>query len=395
MHLKSVFQLGDLRNKRVLLRVDFNVLDSKGRIESDFRLKAVVPTIQYLVSRKAKVILASHAGRPGGKVVPSLSLKPVARRMQVLLKRKVGFCPVAIGIKADKAVAGLKPGEILLLENLRFYKGEDNNSDDFAFDLSRLADVFVNDAFGVSHRENASVVAITKFLHGYAGLLLEKEIAALTKVRNSPRRPMVAIIGGAKVSDKLAVINNLINKVDTILVGGAASSTFFKSLGHNVAKSLYEPKLLDMARQLYKKYSDKIVLPLTVEVARVTSKGPDLKSVREITLGEIKASEAILDVGSKCLDQYWPYIAHAGTIFWAGTMGDTNYAKFSVGTLTTAAFLGKSKAYTMIGGGETVSAIEKLKLAHKISHISTGGGASLEFLAGKELPGVKALIRRF
>ncbi|MBI3627011.1 phosphoglycerate kinase [Candidatus Uhrbacteria bacterium] len=386
---KTIQSCRNLKGQRVLLRVDFNVLDTQGRIESDFRLKAAIPSIKFLVSKGARVILTSHAGRPHGKDDPKYSLNSIGHRLSGLLGKPVKFAPDCVGPKVKKMISGLKPGQILLLENLRFYKAEENNDSKFAGELAGLADIYVNDAFGVCHRANASVTAITKKIPSYAGLLLQKEIKFFEHLRTSPKKPFLLVIGGAKAADKLAVIKNLINQVDRVLVGGAVSNTFLKATGRKIGGSLYEPDMVKQAGQIYKKYGNKISLPIDVMLA--TRPSGHQKGGRLATIYKIKSDDAILDIGPKTQARYAKYLASAKTIFWAGPMGDFEVKNFAQGTLTIAQTLGKSKANTVVGGGETISAIENLGLLKKISHVSTGGGAALEFLAGWPMPGLKSL----
>lgn len=386
-------QEAKVSGKTVFLRVDFNVLDKKGRIESDFRIKSSLPTIKWLVKEKAKIIIAAHAGRPEGKVVPQFSLKKISVELEKLLKRKIILAPDCVGPKVQSLAQALKPGQILMLENLRFHIEEEDNAPAFAKQLAALADIYINDAFGVSHRENASVSAITKFLPSYAGLLLQKEITSLSIVRDNPEQPLIVIIGGAKASDKIPVIKNLARHAHRILLGGAAASTFLKSHHYSIGQSLFEPEQVENARHLLHEFMEKIVLPLDVVVARSNAKGFDEKAVRETNIRDIHDNETVMDIGDYTYKTFVGYIKQAKTIFWAGPVGNTDYRRFSKGTIAIAKAISATKAYSVVGGGETIATLEKNKLLGKISHASTGGGAALEFLSGKELPGIKALLR--
>lgn len=376
----------NLKGKRVLVRADFNVLDKKGRIESDFRIKAVLPTIKFLIKNGARVVLASHAGRPNGKPVPEFSLKLIQKKLETFLKTKVAMAPDCIGPEVKKLITKTP---IAILENLRFHTEEEKNQPRFAKALAENADWYVNDAFGVCHRANASVVAITRFLPSYAGFLLQAEIQALSLVRDKPEHPFVIIIGGAKASDKIPVIKNLAYKADKILIGGASATTFLKAHHYQVAQSLHEPAILRQARDILHGNSAKIVLPIDVVVAEKISKG--YTRIRETSISDIHDHEEILDIGDYTIKRYLQYLKKAATIFWSGPLGNTDFDKFSQGTKIIAQNLAKLKGYAVVGGGETVAALEKYRISGKIGHVSTGGGAALEFLSGKNLPGIKAL----
>ncbi len=392
-HINKIQDAPNLKGKVVLLRVDFNVLDKKGRIESDFRIKSSLPTIKLLVKKGAKVVIAAHAGRPDGKVVPTYSLKTVAARLSKMLKKKVPLAPDCVGPKVQALILKMKPGQILMLENLRFHKGEEENDTQFAMRLALLADVYVNDAFGVSHRANASVEAITRRLKSYAGLLMQKEIVALSKVRDNPDKPMVILIGGAKASDKIPVITSLIKHADKVLLGGAASNTFLKAHHYNIGVSLYEPEQVDNARKILHANLARIVMPKDVVVCQMEGDGYNFKTIRETSIDDVHEKEAVLDIADYTYKTFAGYIREASTIFWAGPLGHTDYVQFSHGTYEVAKALASSKAFTVVGGGETVAALEKFKLLGKMKHVSTGGGASLEFLSGKPLSGIEALTK--
>ncbi len=372
----------DVAGKCVLVRVDFNVPFKDGKISDDKRIRAALPTIEFLRKKKAKVILMSHLGRPDGKVAEDLRLGPIALHLSKLLKHPVHYVFDCIGADVEDNVRGLHEGDVLLLENLRFYSEEEANDAGFAQKLAALADVYVNDAFGVSHRAHASVHAITKFLPSYAGFLLQKEVDALSGLLKSPKRPFIAIMGGAKVSDKIGVIESLLKKVDAILIGGAMMFTFYKALGYEVGKSKFEADKVALAKSLLKKGKKKIVLPVDVVVS-AGGKG------KVCSAHKIPKSMMGLDIGPETQAIYAEMILEAKTVFWNGPMGLFENKAFAKGTFAVAKAMSKAKAVTVVGGGDSVAAVEKLKL--NFTHVSTGGGASLELLEGKKLPGVAAL----
>ena len=382
----------DVKNKKVLVRVDFNVpMDANGNITDDTRIKASLETIKYLLKNKAVVILMAHLGRPKGKVTAKFSLAPVAVRLSALLKQNVQFVDNCVGQEVKDAVGQLETGEILLLENLRFHKEEEENDMEFAEKLAALADIYVNDGFGVSHRAHASVEGITHFLPSVAGFLLEKELRFLSKVVTNPVRPFAAIVGGAKVSDKIGVIDSLLDKADAILIGGGMANTFLAAEGFNLGNSLVEKDKLSLAKELLKKAEKnkvKMYLPLDLVMAEAFSADAKYK-VQDI--GNLNQDYMALDIGPKTAELYAKVLQSMNTIFWNGPMGVFEMDAFCKGTEAVANALGESKGMTIVGGGDSVAAIEKLKLTKKIKHISTGGGASLEFLEGKVLPGVAAL----
>lgn len=383
----------NISGKRVLVRVDFNVpLDKEGNVTDDTRIAAALPSIKYLVGEKAKVILMSHLGRPKGKVDERYSMDPVAARLQQLLPgvsvRKVDDC---VGEEVQQAVSAMTGGDVLLLENVRFYAEEEKNDENFARKLAGLGDLYVNDAFGTAHRAHASTAGVAEFLPAVAGFLMEKEIKMLGQVLESPARPFAAIIGGAKVSDKIAVINNLLDKVSALLIGGGMANTFLKAGGREVGKSLLEADKVDLARELLQKAGDKgvdLLLPVDVVVAPAAS--PDVES-RVVPADGIPEDSMALDIGPQTVTNFSERIKEAATIVWNGPMGVFEMEPFAGGTMAIARAVADSAAVSVIGGGDSVSAVKKAGVADKVTHISTGGGASLEFLEGKVLPGVAAL----
>ncbi len=388
-----------LSNHRVLMRVDFNVPLEDGRVIDDTRIRETLPTVEYALRRGARLVLVSHLGRPKGKPNPKMSLKPVAERLRMLLDKElapdenVGFCPDCVGPEAEEMAGQLEKGQTLLLENLRFHPEEEANDEKFSKQLASLADYYVNDAFGTAHRAHASTVGITKFVKkSAAGLLMEKELQYLGKVLKKPERPFIAILGGAKVSDKIGVIRNLLGKVDALMIGGGMAYTFLKAQGEPVGKSLVEEDKLDLARQLLqeaKKHKMKFLLPVDHVVADKIDIGAIVQTVAS---GHIPANLMALDIGPMTAEIFTEAIAHARTIVWNGPMGVFEVAPFAKGTFKIArAVAGNVGATSIVGGGDSVSAVHAAGVADKITHISTGGGASLEFLEGKKLPGVEAL----
>ena len=391
MDKKTVRDL-DVAGKKVLVRVDFNVpLNDKGEITDDTRITASLPTIQYLLEQKAAVILMAHLGRPKGQVKPELSLAPVAKHLGKLLGKKILFAPDCVGEAAQAAASKLKPGHILLLENLRFHKEEEKNDMDFAEKLASLADLYVNDGFGVSHRAHASVEGVTHFLPAAAGFLLEKEIQYVGQAVTNPLHPFVAIIGGAKVSDKIGVISNLLDKVDTLLIGGGMANTFLAAQGYKMGKSLVEEDKLDLAKELLAKAKkNKVNMLLPTDLVMAAAFAPDAEHVTE-KVKNLNQAYMALDIGAETSKAYAEALADAKMIVWNGPMGVFEMDAFCNGTEAVAKAVAKSRATSIVGGGDSVAAIEKLGLAKRITHISTGGGASLEYLEGKVLPGVAAL----
>lgn len=391
MDKKTVRDL-DVAGKKVLVRVDFNVpLNDKGEITDDTRITASLPTIQYLLEQKAAVILMAHLGRPKGQVKPELSLAPVAKHLGKLLGKKILFAPDCVGEAAQAAASKLKPGHILLLENLRFHKEEEKNDMEFAEKLASLADLYVNDGFGVSHRAHASVEGVTHFLPAAAGFLLEKEIQYVGQAVTNPLHPFVAIIGGAKVSDKIGVISNLLDKVDTLLIGGGMANTFLAAQGYKMGKSLVEEDKLDLAKELLAKAKkNKVNMLLPTDLVMAAAFAQDAEHVTE-KVKNLNQAYMALDIGAETSKAYAEALADAKMIVWNGPMGVFEMDAFCKGTEAVAKAVAKSRATSIVGGGDSVAAIEKLGLAKRITHISTGGGASLEYLEGKVLPGVAAL----
>ena len=377
----------DLKGKTVFIRVDFNVPLAPGgqEITSDKRIRASLPTIQYALDQGAGVILASHLGRPKGKPNPEMSLKPVAARLAELLKRPVAMAPDCVGPEVEKMRPA--PGQVLLLENLRFHAEEEKNDPGFSKQLAALCDVYVNDAFGSAHRAHASTVGMIQFLKEAAsGLLMDKELEYLTKATKNPDRPCIAILGGAKVSDKIEVIENLMKVVDELLIGGAMAYTFFKAQGKSVGKSLVEDDKLDLAKQLLARSGSKIMLPTDHVVVDELKEGAPFEVVADVPDGKMG-----VDIGPATVAAYSAVIAKAKTIIWNGPMGVFEKPPFDRGTVALAKAVAASGAISVVGGGDSEKAIKSAGVADKISHISTGGGASMEFLAGIELPGVAAL----
>jgi phosphoglycerate kinase len=380
----------DLKNKTVFIRVDFNVPLGPGgkEITSDKRIRASLPTIRYALEHGAGLILASHLGRPKGKPNPEMSLKPVAQRLAELLGKEVKMAPDCVGPEVEKMRP--KPGEVLLLENLRYHPEEEKNDPGFSKQLAALCDVYVNDAFGSAHRAHASTVGMIRFVpQAAAGLLMDKELEYLNKATRNPERPCIAILGGAKVSDKIEVIENLMKIVDQILIGGAMAYTFLKALGKPVGKSLVEEDKVDLAKGLLARAGGKLVLPTDHVVASELKAGAESRVVSEIPDGTMA-----VDIGPVTAETYAAAIAKAKTIIWNGPMGVFEMPPFDRGTVAVAKAVAASGAVSVVGGGDSEKAVKSAGVADKISHISTGGGASLEFLAGIELPGVAALTEK-
>lgn len=377
----------DVKGKRVLVRVDFNVPLKEGGVGDDTRMQAALPTIEYLLEQGAAVILVSHLGRPKG-VDPKYSMKPVAEHLAMLLKKPVAFASDCIGPEAEKAAKALKPGEVLVLENTRFHPEEEKNDAGMAKQLASLADVFVNDAFGTAHRAHASTEGVTHYLPSVAGFLLEKEIKYLGQAIADPKHPFVAIMGGAKISDKIGVIKNLLTKADTILIGGGMANTFFKAQGYPVGDSLVEEEAIATAQALLKEGGLKLRLPIDVVLG---DKFDAEAASKTMAVGPIPEGWRILDIGPETVKAYSKVIDGAGMVVWNGPMGVFEFPRFAEGTYGIARAVAASKSISIIGGGDSVAAVQQSGLADKITHISTGGGASLEMLEGLELPGVAAL----
>ena len=390
---KSVLD-ADVRGKKVLLRCDFNVPQNKetGAITSDKRIVAALPTIKYLLENGAAVIACSHLGKPKGEWKQKLTLAPVAERLSELLGQKVIFANDIIGDDAKAKAAALKPGEIMLLENLRFDIREEKNGADFAKALADMAEIYVSDAFGTVHRAHASTAGVAAYLPAYAGLLVEKELSVMGKALDDPKRPFVAVLGGAKVSDKIGVINNLLEKADTVIIGGGMAYTFIKAMGYEIGNSLLEADKLDYALEMIEKAKrNGVSLLLPVD----TAVGNEFKADCDSEIVDIKAMPAGwmgMDIGPKTIELFSDAIKNAGTVVWNGPMGVFEFDAFAKGTKAMAQALADSGAITIVGGGDSAAAVEKLGFADKMTHISTGGGASLEFLEGLELPGVACLL---
>ena len=388
MNKKTVRDL-DVSGKRVLVRVDFNVPLENGTVSDDTRIRAALPTIQYLIDHKAKAILCSHLGRPKGKPDPTYSLSPVGVRLSQLLGRAVQTTSDCVGSAVQDIVRLMQPGDIVLLENLRFHPEEEKNEAGFAQALASLADVYVDDAFGSAHRAHASTAGVAKHLPAVAGFLMERELNFLGDALTNPTRPFVAILGGAKVSDKIAVIENLLGKVDRLLIGGGMANTFLKAQGKEVGESLVETDKLEVARDLLQKGASKLVLPVDVIIADQF----DAHALRRtVDVNAVLSSWRILDIGPKTIARFKEHLYGARTVVWNGPMGVFEMAPFAAGTFAIAHALAElSGATTIVGGGDSAAAVEQAGVAERITHISTGGGASLEFLEGRELPGVAVL----
>ena len=378
----------DVKGKRVLVRVDFNVPVKEGVVGDDTRIRAALPTLNYLLENGAALILCSHLGRPKGGPEPKYSLKPVADHLSTLMKNPVLFAEDCIGPEAEKAAQALKPGEILLLENTRFHPEEEKNDLGMAKQLASLADVYVNDAFGSAHRAHSSTEGVAKFLPAVAGFLLEKEIKYLGQAVANPEKPFVAILGGAKISDKIGVIKNLLLKADSILIGGGMANTFFKAEGYPVADSLVEDEALETAKEILAQAGKKFRLPVDVVIA---DKFEADAAQKTMATGPIPDGWRILDIGPETVAHFAKIIGEAKTVVWNGPMGVFEFPAFAKGTFAIAQAAAESGAVTIVGGGESVAAVKQSGLADKITHISTGGGASLEMLEGLTLPGVAAL----
>ena len=382
----------DFAGKKVLVRVDFNVpLDDDSNITDDTRIVASLPTIDYLRGKGAAVILMSHLGRPKGQVNPKYSLRPVANYLKNIYGEDVFFADDCIGEEAQELAKSLKTEQLLLLENLRFYAEEEANDSGFAAKLAKLADIYVNDAFGTAHRSHASTVGVTDYLPGCVGLLLEEEVKTLASLFKDPKRPFVSIIGGAKISDKIAVIEHLLSKVDRLLIGGGMANTFLAAQGYNMQKSLYESEKIDWAKELLAMPEAKrLILPVDLVVAEKLEKGVATKDVYPDSVPD---GYMALDIGPGTVRSYSSIIKDAGTIVWNGPMGAFEVDEFSNGTVALAKAVADAGAFSIVGGGDSVSAIQKAGVEDKIDHISTGGGATLKFLEGKTLPAIAALAK--
>ncbi len=377
-----------ISEQTVLVRVDFNVPIEKNEVSDDTRIKAAVPTINHLIEQNNAVILISHLGRPGGKRDADYTLATVAERLSAILDRKVKFAPDCLGETAANEVEDLKLGEILLLENTRFYPGEKTNDPAMAQELASFADVFVNDAFGTAHRAHASNVGVAGFLPAVAGFLLEKEIVYLGKTIQDPEKPFTAVLGGAKVSEKIGVIKNLLPKADQILIGGGMANTLFKAMGLEMAESLVEDDAISTAEELLNLGEDKLILPVDLVLAGEFS--PQAQK-QEIELGDVPAGWRVMDIGPKTIKKFGEVINNSKTVVWNGPMGVFEFERFAAGTFQLAKIIAESGIVSIIGGGDSAAAVQKTGLGDQITHISTGGGASLQMLAGEELPGLTAL----
>ena len=381
----------DLARRRVFVRADLNAPLDRGAVTDDTRLRAVVPTLQYAFKAGAAVVLASHLGRPQGKLVPEYSLRSVAGRLEALLGQRVELAPDCVGSETLERARALQPGEVLLLENLRFHAEEEVNDDEFARSLAALADCYVNDAFAAAHRAHASIAAITKHLQpAAAGLLMQQELAALGRILESPERPLVAILGGAKVSDKLTLVEHLLARVDALLVGGGMAFTFLTALGHTVGRSLVEPGQVDTARRALeaaRRHGVALVLPIDTIVAD----GLDSGHGRAVGIREIPAGQMGLDIGPRTVERFTGTLKTARTIVWNGPMGVFERPAFAAGTIALARAVADASAFSVIGGGDTVAAVTRAGVTERIGYVSTAGGAFLEFLEGRKLPGVEAL----
>ncbi len=391
--MKKTVKDVDVRSRRVLVRVDYNVpLDANGNVSDDKRITASLPTINYLLEQGARIILCSHLGRPKGEVKKEFSLAPVAKRLKELLPNvNIYFASDCIGEEAQQKAAALKDGEILLLENLRFHKEEEKNDPEFAKKLASLAEIYVSDAFGTVHRAHASTAGVAAYLPAVAGFLIGKELSIMGGALENPERPFVAILGGAKVADKIGVITNLLNKCDTLLIGGGMAYTFFKAMGYEIGDSLLDAESIDLAKQLMetaKEKGVKLLLPVDTVVAKAFAADAEHMTV---AANAIPAGWQGLDIGEKTRELFAAEIKNAKTVIWNGPMGVFEFPEFAKGTEAVAKACAECGGTTIIGGGDSASAVKKLGYADKMTHISTGGGASLEFLEGKVLPGVAAL----
>lgn len=389
MFKKKTIEDINVESKRVLVRVDFNVPLEDGRVADDTRIRAALPTIQYLIDKKARVILCSHLGRPKGKIVPELSLRPVSEYLADLIGKPVAFAEDCVGPVAEQAAQKLQPGQVLLLENTRFHEGEKANDPEFAGKLAALAEIFVNDAFGTAHRAHASTVGVADHLPAVAGYLMEKEIRYLGEALSDPEHPFVAIMGGAKISDKIDVVKRLLQMADHLLVGGGLANTFLAARGYDMADSLVEEEALSTATEILEGSVDKLILPVDLVVADKFAADAQRKTV---PVDEVPAGWQALDIGADTVKLFKQKLDGARLVVWNGPMGVFELDPFAEGTFAIAHAIADSSATSIVGGGDSAAAIRKANLMDEISHVSTGGGASLEFMEGKTLPGVAALM---
>jgi phosphoglycerate kinase len=388
MNKKTVKDI-DLKNKRVLMRVDFNVPMAGGKVTDDKRIKAALPTIQYVLEQGASLMLMSHLGRPKGGVDPEFSLKAASESLSALLGKPVQMAPDCVGAEVEKMAKALKPGDVLMLENTRFHKGEEKNDLELAKQMAALGDVYVNDAFGSAHRAHSSTEGVTHFLPAVSGFLMEQELEYLGRAVANPEHPYIAILGGAKISDKILVVEILASKCDKLIIGGGMANTFLAAKGLNMQDSLVEAEALETAKSLLGKLGDKLILPADAIIADKFDADANSQTV---DVDKIPVGWRMLDVGAKTLDLYKSALSGAKLVVWNGPVGVFEMPKFAVGTFALARMLAESGATTVIGGGDSASAVKQAGVAKQMTHVSTGGGASLEFLEGKELPGVAALL---
>jgi len=388
MNKKTVKDI-DLKGKRVLMRVDFNVPMAEGKVTDDKRIKAALPTIQYVLEQGACVLLMSHLGRPKGEANPEFSLKAASEALAALLGSPVKMAPDCVGAEVEKMAKELKPGEVLMLENTRFHKGEEKNDLELAKQMAALGEVYVNDAFGSAHRAHSSTEGVARFLPAVSGFLMEQELEYLGRAIANPEHPYIAILGGAKISDKILVVETLLSKCDKLIIGGGMANTFLAAKGLNMQDSLVEEASLETAKSILAKSADKLILPVDAVIA---DKFDAEANTQTVDVDKIPAGWRMLDVGPKTLELYKSSLSGVKLVVWNGPVGVFEMPKFAEGTFALAKLLAESGATTVIGGGDSASAVKKAGVAKQMTHVSTGGGASLEFLEGKELPGVAALL---
>ena len=390
MNKKTVKDI-DLKGKRVLMRVDFNVPMADGKVTDDKRIKAALPTINYVLEQGASLILMSHLGRPKGGPDPEFSLKAASESLSALLGKPVQMAPDCVGVEVEKMAKVLKPGDVLMLENTRFHKGEEKNDLDLARQMAALGEVYINDAFGSAHRAHSSTEGVARFLPAVSGFLMEQELEYLGRAVANPEHPYIAILGGAKISDKILVVETLASKCDKLIIGGGMANTFLAAKGLKMQNSLVEAESLETAKTLLGKFGDKLILPVDAVIA---DKFDADANTQTVDVNKIPAGWRMMDVGSKTLELYKNSLSGVKLVVWNGPVGVFEMPKFAEGTFALAKMLAESGAITVIGGGDSASAVKKAGVAKQMTHVSTGGGASLEFLEGKELPGVAALLDR-